>query len=172
MAIRHSLSAIARVEAMSFNVAAHPVRHQVADGAAGADALLDLVGCDLELEHVQQGHALAKAGQPGGSNFAMTTSVTGEAPGASCSSAMDTRATSARTACTGRWWEPISWAPDSSRPWLDWPPYASLGAGEIPADFDHFALREYSVRVYPPFTSRSRARNSRLFSPPNYASRC
>jgi xylan 1,4-beta-xylosidase len=32
--------------------------------------------------------------------------------------------------------------------------YSTIGAGEIPADFDYFALREYSERVYLPFISR------------------
>jgi beta-xylosidase len=96
-----------------------------------------------------------EAGQPVGSNFAMTTSVTGEAY---------LRVERLGNAYTGYVSEDgehwtlvgthvagVGFAPSMIGLFAN---YSSLGAGEIPADFDSFTLREDSERVYLPFISR------------------
>jgi len=96
-----------------------------------------------------------EAGQPVGGNFGMTTAVTGEAY---------LRVVRLGNAYTG-------YVSEDGEHWtlvgthvagIGFVPtvvglaanYTPLGAGEIPADFDYFALREYSERVHLPFISR------------------
>jgi len=96
-----------------------------------------------------------EAGQPVGSNFAMTTSVTGEAY------LRVVRHGSAYTGYVsedGEHWTlvgthvaGVGFVPSMVGLFAN---YSQLGAGEIPADFDYFALREHSERVYLSFISR------------------
>jgi beta-xylosidase len=96
-----------------------------------------------------------EAGQPVGSNFEMTTSVTGEAY------LRVVRLGNAYTGYVsedGEYWTLVGthvagagFVPTVVGLAAN---YTALGAGEIPADFDYFALREYSERVHLPFISR------------------
>jgi beta-xylosidase len=96
-----------------------------------------------------------ESGQPVGSNFAMTTSVTdvaylrvvrlGDAYTGYVSEDGE-HWTLVGTHVAGAGFVPAVVGLAAN--------YTPLGAGEIPADFDYFALREYSERVYLPFITR------------------